>query len=119
MTKRPGLIRQVVVWGALTMAAALALAGASLASSHRAALTKIEFRTGFGIGGWDAGFFVALNKGYYKAAGLDVTIAGGTGSFSNVQLAAAGKADIVHAASPAMIPAILQGAKLKMIASFI
>jgi NitT/TauT family transport system substrate-binding protein len=119
MTKRPRFTRKVVVWGAVIVVAASSLAGASLASPHRTELTKLTFRTGFGIGGWDAGFFVALNKGYYRQAGLDVTIGGGTGSFSNVQLAAAGRADIVHAASPAMIPAVLQGAKLKMIASFI
>jgi NitT/TauT family transport system substrate-binding protein len=119
MTKRPGSARTVILWCLAVIAVAFGAAGASLASTSSSKLTKIEFRTGFGIGGWDAGYFVALRKGYYRQAGLDVTIKGGLGSFSNVQLAAAGKADIVHAASPALIAAISQEAKIKMIASFV
>jgi NitT/TauT family transport system substrate-binding protein len=60
-----------------------------------------------------------LKKGFYKQAGLDVKIVGGLGSFSNVQLAAQGQADIVHAASGPMTIAASKGANIKMIASFI
>src|SRR6266699_65100 len=112
MTKPPGSAGKVVLWGLAVVALALVAAGSSLASARSSKLTKLEFRTGFGIGGWDAGYFVALKKGYYRQAGLDVSIKGGLGSISNVQLAGAGKADIVHAASPALIAAVSQGAKI-------
>lgn len=82
-------------------------------------LTSITFRTGIETDAWDAPFVVALKKGFYKQAGLNVKIAGGLGSFSNVQLAAQGQADIVHAASGPMILAAAKGANVKMIGSFV
>ncbi len=78
-----------------------------------------HLRTGFGVGAWDGGYYTAKAKGFYAQAGLNVVIDQGQGSFSNIQLVAAGKADIVSAASPAEIQFAAQGAKLKMIASFI
>ncbi len=48
-----------------------------------------------------------------------MVIEGGLGSFSNVQLVAAGKSDVAHVASPALLQAVAQGAKIKMVASFI
>ena len=44
---------------------------------------------------------VARDKGFYRQAGLNVVLEGGLGSFSNVQLVAAGKTQIAHVASPA------------------
>jgi NitT/TauT family transport system substrate-binding protein len=93
--------------------------GTSGATTNSAKLTTVHFRTGFGIGPWDAGYYVAQTQGYYKKAGLNVVIDQGQGSFSNVQLAASGQADMVSAAAPAMIEANANGASLKMVASFI
>jgi NitT/TauT family transport system substrate-binding protein len=101
------------------LVAVVALPGTGGASSGSAKLTTVHFRTGFGVGSWDAGFYVARDKGFYRQAGLNVVLEGGLGSFSNVQLVAAGKTDIAHVASPAVLTATAQGAKLKMIASFV
>jgi NitT/TauT family transport system substrate-binding protein len=116
MFKR-SLTSKALVLGLLV--AVIALPGTGGASSGSAKLTTIHFRTGFGVGSWDAGFYVARDKGYYRQAGLNVVLEGGLGSFSNVQLVAAGKSDIAHVASPALLQAVAQGAKIKMIASFI
>lgn len=118
MVKRPGqLLPRAVVLGLLV--AIVALPGTGGASSGSAKLTTIHFRTGFGVGSWDAGFYVARDKGFYRQAGLNVVLEGGLGSFSNVQLVAAGKSDVAHVASPALLQAVAQGAKIKMVASFI
>jgi NitT/TauT family transport system substrate-binding protein len=118
MFKRPGaLVFKAVVLGLLI--AVVAIPGTGGASSGSAKLTTLHFRTGFGVGSWDAGFYVARDKGFYRQAGLDVVLEGGLGSFSNVQLVAAGKSDVAHVASPALLQAVAQGAKIKMIASFV
>jgi NitT/TauT family transport system substrate-binding protein len=101
------------------LVAVVALPGTGGAAPQRAQLTTLHFRTGFGVGSWDAGFYVARDKGFYRQAGLNVILEGGLGSFSNVQLVAAGKTQIAHVASPALLTAVAQGAKIKMIASFI
>lgn len=118
MKMRPiPLMFKVLVLG-LLVAIAL-LPGTGGAARKNAKLTTVHLRTGFGVGPWDAGYYVAQAKGYYKQAGLNVVIDQGQGSFSNVQLAAAGKADIVSAAAAPMIQAAAQGAHLVMTASFI
>ena len=118
MTLRPTpLMFKALVVGLLFVIALLP--GTGGAARESAKLTTVHFRTGFGVGPWDGGYYVALAKGYYKQAGLNVVIDQGQGSFSNVQLAAAGKADIVSAAAPPMVQAVAQGAHLQMVASFI
>lgn len=118
MVKRPiPLLFKVLVLG-LFVAVAF-LPGTGGAASRSSKLTTVHFRTGFGVGAWDGGYYVAKAKGFYRQAGLNVVIDQGLGSFSNIQLVAAGKAEIVNAASPALIQFAAQGAKLKMIASFI
>jgi NitT/TauT family transport system substrate-binding protein len=115
--RRIPLVSKALVLGLLV--AVVLLPGTGGASSGSARLTTIHFRTGFGVGSWDAGFYVARDKGFYRQAGLNVVLEGGLGSFSNVQLVAAGKTQIAHVAAPALLTAAAQGAKIKMIASFI
>jgi NitT/TauT family transport system substrate-binding protein len=115
--RRVPLLFKVIVLGLLFTA--VLLPGSSGAASRSAKLTTVHFRTGFGVGAWDGGYYTALAKGFYRQAGLNVVIDQGQGSFSNIQLVAAGKAEIVNAASPALIQFAAQGAKLKMIASYI
>jgi NitT/TauT family transport system substrate-binding protein len=117
MTKRPVPLLKFLVLGLLLAAVFLPSSGG--AASKSAKLTTVHFRTGFGVGAWDGGFYTAKAKGFYQQAGLNVVIDQGQGSFSNIQLVAAGKADIVNAASPAVIQFAAQGAKVKMIASFV
>jgi len=118
MTMRPApLLFKVLVLG-LLLAIAL-LPGTGGAARKSAKLTTVHFRTGFGVGAWDGGFYVAKAKGFYSQAGINAVIDQGQGSFSNVQLVASGKADIVNAASPAVIQFASQGAPIKMIASYV
>jgi NitT/TauT family transport system substrate-binding protein len=118
MNKRPrSLLFRIAMLVAVL--GVVAYAGTGAAGTRSAKLTTIHFRTGFGIGTWDAGFYVAQYEGYYRRAGLNVVLQAGLGSFSNVTLVAAGQADIVHAASPAVMQAVARGAQIKMIASFI
>ncbi len=64
---------------AATLVANLFLAGAALAQE-----TTIKFTLGWKTQGSDAAFFVARDKGYYKAEGLNVVIDQGEGSGATV-----------------------------------
>lgn len=55
---------------------------------------KIKFSTDGGPSGRHAYFFVAQEKGYFKAEGLEVEIIGGRGSASVIKEVAAGSIDI-------------------------
>src|SRR3546814_12386271 len=60
--------------------AGLALALGLGAAGTAAAETKIKFTLDWVIQGPTSPFLYALQKGYYKAAGLDVTVDAGPGS---------------------------------------
>jgi NitT/TauT family transport system substrate-binding protein len=68
---------------------ALALLSASVAA---AADDKVSLITDFGFNGRHAYFYVAIDKGHYKAAGLDVTILRGQGSVDAIRQVGAGNA---------------------------
>ena len=67
------------------------------------AADSVTFITDFGFNGRHAYYYVALDKGYYKAAGLDVTIARGQGSTDAVKQVASGTAQIGFADTSAVI----------------
>lgn len=60
------------------------LAGIALAGSAFAQETTVKFTLGWKTQGSDAAFFVARDKGYYKAEGLNVVIDQGEGSGATV-----------------------------------
>jgi NitT/TauT family transport system substrate-binding protein len=62
----------------------------------------ITIRTDFSPNGHQSAFFLAAYKGWYKQAGLDVTIDDGTGSTVGVQLAGAGQIDVAYSALSVM-----------------
>ncbi len=97
------------------IAAGLAIAGP--ASAQSAAPTKLVFQLNFAPGGYHAGFPMALARGYYRDAGLDVTIEAGNGSQVTAQLIAAGKADIGYADAAPVMKLISSGAKMKVLAT--
>ena len=73
--------------------AAGAFALAALMASGRAhAADSVTLITDFGYNGRHAYFFVALDKGYYKAAGLDVKILRGQGSVDAIRQTGANNA---------------------------
>ncbi len=62
-------------------------------------LNKITFQLNYPAAGYNAGYELAVVKGFYKDAGLDVTIEPGNGSQITAQLVASGKANIAFADS--------------------
>ncbi len=71
-----------------------ALSCAPLSASAQAAGTPIKFQLDWRFEGPSALFLAAQTKGYYKAAGLDVTIDAGNGSGGTVTRVASGVYDM-------------------------
>jgi NitT/TauT family transport system substrate-binding protein len=107
------LLKAFVLLGAV----AGIVAGPGGALAQQKELTKIVFQLNFAPGGYHAGFPLALERGYYKDAGLDVTIEPGNGSQITAQLVAAGKADIAYADAAPVMKLISSGAKMKILAT--
>ncbi len=76
-------------------------------------LQKVSFRLDTSYLPKHGIFFVALDKGYYKDAGLDVTILPGSGSMVAVQTVAAGRDTFGFADAGTMILGRAQGAMVK------
>lgn len=70
--------------------AALAAAVSLAASSAALAETAVKFALDWKFEGPAAPYFVAIDKGYYKAEGLDVTVDTGPGSVAGIGRVAAG-----------------------------
>ena len=81
---------------------ALAVLTAALASVAAQA-TEVNFITDFGYNGRHSYFYVALDKGYYKSEGLDVTILRGQGSIDAIKKVASGAASIGFADAGALV----------------
>src|SRR3954447_11285703 len=99
---------------ALTQAAALLVFAAGSAA---AADTPVTFQLNWMAGGPNAGFAAALAEGYYKDAGLDVTIVQGNGSGNTAQLVANGRAQLAYADAVAVSQLIAKGAPMKVVAT--
>ncbi|MDB5777368.1 MAG: Membrane lipoprotein lipid attachment site [Herbaspirillum sp.] len=79
------------------------LATIGLALSFPSYAKDITFVTDFGINGRHAYYFVALEKGYYKEAGLNVTIVRGQGSADAIKKVAAGAAQVGFADAGSLV----------------
>jgi NitT/TauT family transport system substrate-binding protein len=80
---------------------------------------KLTFQLNYPAAGYNAGYELALVKGFYKDVGLDVTIEPGNGSQITAQLIAAGKADIGFADAAPVMKLISSGAKMKVLATIL
>jgi NitT/TauT family transport system substrate-binding protein len=117
---RPRLVRQRPDLRILVLVALAGLLSVGVSSSATAqphADKKITLRLDFLIRGHHSGFYVALAKGWYKDAGLDVSISEGTGSAATAQSVAAGNDTFGFVDATSMIAANAQGAGLKMVAN--
>ncbi len=85
----------------LGSAAAFALAAAG--SPRAQTLTRFKFNLGWRIEASGAGFLLAQQRGYYRDAGLDVTIDTGNGSAGAISLVAGGAYDAASADLSTMI----------------
>src|SRR5262245_53244100 len=71
-----------------------AVTAAALAAGPAAAQTKIKFSLDFKFEGPAAPFVVAIDKGYFRAEGLDVTIDSAAGSLEPINRVASGTYDM-------------------------
>src|SRR5215475_5702392 len=72
---------------AVVLTASLALAASASAQ------TKLTFLLNVPPAGYNSGFELAVEKGFYKDVGLDVTIEPGNGSQTTAQLVSVGRYD--------------------------
>src|SRR5690349_18144298 len=94
------------------------LAVAGLATMFDAgAATPVTFQLNWYAGGPNAGFAAAVAEGYYKDAGLDVTLIQGNGSGNTAQLVANGRAQLAYADAVAVSQLIAKGAPMKVVAT--
>lgn len=97
---------------ALAISALTAVSGTASAEELKVRLEWLPY-------GMHAPFHLATEKGWYKDAGLEVTIDDGSGSGPAVQLAAAGQYDIAHANLATMAIAKGKGAPVISVAGFV
>ncbi len=94
-----------------------ATVAASLGLSAAFAQTPVTFQLNWTAGGPNAGFAAAVGEGYYKAAGLDVTVVQGNGSGNTAQLVASGRVDLAYADAVAVSQLIAKGAPMRIVAT--
>lgn len=105
--------RKTGLWLAVVSIALLALAAPPSASSQQS--EKIILKMTWVFGPSHAPAFTGVEKGFFKAAGLDVEVEDGRGSRNNLQLLAAGKLPVVLADCGTAAQFITQGVRAKAI----
>lgn len=108
--------------GAVAMVSALALTGCSpaaetpAATTGAAALTPVKLQLQWFAQAQFAGYYAALDQGFYKDEGLDVTILEGAADIVPQDVLAAGDADYAISWVPKVLGSIEQGAKITDVA---
>jgi NitT/TauT family transport system substrate-binding protein len=103
---------------ALSMAAFIASVGNPLAARAADQAHTLSVRLDWLPSGYHAPFWLAVDKGWFKDAGLDVTIADGNGSVTTVQLVGSGQYDLGHASLATMAIARSKGIPVTSVAGF-
>ncbi len=98
---------------ALAFMAAVLVATAAPVSAQ--APEKVVFALNWFAVGDHAAYWVALEKGYYKAKGLDVELQNSKGSGDSIAKVDTGRADIGLADSAVVIAAVSRGGKIKVV----
>ena len=96
----------------LLLAALLALSGQALA---QAKLEKFPFRLNWTLYGEHAPFFVARDKGFYAAEGIEVEIQEGSGSTTVAQLVASNNSPVAYVDAATMMRGISNGMPIKAV----
>ena len=102
-----------LIVGTFTTGLVLAAGVAAAASAG----TPVNFQLNWMAGGPNAGFAAAVAEGYYKDAGLDVTLTQGNGSGNTAQLVANGRSQLAYADAVAVSQLIAKGAPMKIVAT--
>lgn len=94
---------------------AVALDRPSEVAAGRALKVRMDWR----YQGYQAPFFIAVDKGYYKAAGLEVELLAGQGSGTGVKIVASGAEELGFLDAGVVALSISKGAPLKVVAVII
>lgn len=116
-----GLGAGVAMLAVASLAAACGSSSGASASgqSGSSGEAKVSVRTDVFFSGATLPLIVAKQKGYFKDAGLDVTINPGKGSATTLQTVANGSDDIGYADAGVLIQLAAKGATVEMIADMI
>src|SRR6201992_2450715 len=101
--------------GMMLAAALLVAAFGGAARAQGSGQDKLQFRLNWTLYGEHAPFFVALDKGFYKAEGLDVEILEGSGSTTVAQLVANATNPIAYVDAATMMRGIGAGMPIKAV----
>lgn len=88
-----GGLSKAAVAVAVALTLAIAGCGGGDADAGKPAAEKVTYLTGAGVQGREAYVYVAIEKGYFAAAGFDVEVRPGNGTNQNLQLLQSGQAD--------------------------
>ncbi|HEX8025358.1 MAG TPA: ABC transporter substrate-binding protein [Candidatus Limnocylindrales bacterium] len=98
--------------GALVAFVVIAIGACTTGPATQAPLTALKFQLKWVTQAQFAGYYAALDQGYYKDAGLDVTLLIGGPNVNEVQSVASGNADMGTTWLPSMLQAREHGADL-------
>jgi NitT/TauT family transport system substrate-binding protein len=90
----------------------------AFAAGAAARAEPVTIQLAIAPGGHDSVLFLALSKGWFKEAGLDVDIRDGRGSVDTIQLVGAGQVDVGFTEVGTVPLAVAKGAKIKVIAQY-
>jgi NitT/TauT family transport system substrate-binding protein len=96
----------------------LTMAGAPQNVAYGQSLEKLTVRFTWKLKGEYAPLYVALEKGYYKAEGLDVQLAEGNGAQNVLKALAAGNENFGYGPAVAAAQAVSQGLPVKVVALY-
>jgi NitT/TauT family transport system substrate-binding protein len=105
-------MRRLLMLVAVVLAALLVVAPWGLRAQTP---QKVVFALNWFAVGDHAAYWVALDKGYYRARGLDVEMQNSKGSGDSIAKVDTGRADIGLADSAVVIAAVARGAKVKVV----
>ena len=103
---------------AASLLATLTMAGAPQNVAYGQSLEKLTVRFTWKLKGEYAPLYVALEKGYYKAEGLDVQLAEGNGAQNVLKALAAGNENFGYGPAVAAAQAVSQGLPVKVVALY-
>jgi len=103
---------------AAALLATLAMAGLPRNVAHGQSLEKLTVRFTWKLKGEYAPLYVALEKGYYKAEGLDVALSEGNGAQNVLKALAAGNEKFGYGPAVAAAQAVSQGLPVKVVALY-
>jgi NitT/TauT family transport system substrate-binding protein len=103
---------------ATTLAATLVIASGPQTVAFAQALEKLTVRFTWKLKGEYAPLYVALDKGYFKAEGLDVQLAEGNGAQNVLRAVAAGNEKFGYGPAVAAAQAVTQGLPVKVAALY-